>query len=77
MAGLNLGIGAQARAQAQARYGSNPAPTTASEAAYGSAPDVASSRGALAPSHPAGVALWVGLGGAAFLIALYWSLPGK
>lgn len=77
MAGMDLGIGAQARASAQARYGSIPNPTSASEAAYGTAQDVASSRGALGPNHPAGLALWVGLAGFAFLGALYWSLPGK
>jgi hypothetical protein len=78
MAGLNLDMrmGGSARAGAQARYGNSPAPTTATEAAYGTA--LAPSGGLsslLMPNDATGVALWVGVAGLAWLLFLYYSLP--
>lgn len=75
MAGLNLGANVGARAQAY--YGGSPAPQTATEAAFG--PGLAPAPGAasvLSPTHPAGIAFWVGIIGVAGLLAVYYSLPG-
>lgn len=75
MSGLSLGANVGARGQAF--YGSSSTPATASEAAFG--PALAPSPGiggAFSPTQPAGIALWVGLAGVAFLAFLYYSLPG-
>ena len=76
MAGLNLGVGANVGARAQSYYGSDSAPTTATQAAFGTANTVSAGPSALTPTHPAGVALWVGLAGVVFLVGLYYTLPG-
>lgn len=74
--GLSLGVMGNARVGANARYGNTPAPTTAGEAAYGTALNTAPASAALTPAEPGGLAFWLGVAGIALLGGLYWSLPG-
>jgi hypothetical protein len=77
MPGLSLGAGAQVRAGAGApMWGSSPAPTTATEAAYGTAAAPSAATSSLTPTNPAGLAFWIGIAGVTFLVGVYYSLPG-
>jgi len=76
MPGLQLGVGANVRTGAQPSYTSSPAPTTATEAAFGPGASMAPAVAGLAPNTPAGLAVWVGIGGLVLLVAVYFSLPG-
>lgn len=77
MAGLNLGAGAQVRVGGQPSYGTVAAPSSSSEAGfgYGVGNSGGEGVGALAPTHPAGLAFWWGVASVGLLLALYYSLP--
>lgn len=76
MPGLSLGAGAQVRARGNLSYADQPAPTTATQAAFGTeAAPAQSSLSAMAPTHPAGITLWAGVFGIGFLLLVYYSLP--
>lgn len=75
MPGLSLGAGAQVRAGSGYSFSDQVAPTTATQAAFGTEMTPASSTASLAPTHPAGVVFWAGVAGVAFMLFLYWSLP--
>lgn len=76
MAGMRNLLSTQVVAGGTVRAGSAPAPTTASEAAYGTSV-APSAGGATWLSPDAGsIAVWVGLAGVITLAVLYYSLPG-
>lgn len=76
MPGLSLGVGANVRGGGYTTgAGGAPPATTAQGAAFGTASAPAASSASLAPTTPAGVAFWIGIGAVAFLGALYWTLP--
>lgn len=79
MSGLSLHVGGFGGVSAgpQARSGSSPKPTTATEAAFGpgastSAPSMADS---LNPMQPFGLAFWVGVAAVVGLVIVRQSLP--
>jgi hypothetical protein len=76
MPGLRFQTGLDVQSGPQPRYGSAAAPTSAQEAAFGTANAPASPIAALSPANPGGLAFWIGVTGTAFLILLYRSLPG-
>lgn len=76
MPGLNLGVGANVRTTYVNPGGSTPKPTTATEAAFGPAAAPSPGVSSLTPTTPGGLAFWAGVGGALFLVAIYYSLPG-
>lgn len=76
MPGLNLGVGGNVRARAQAYAGNSPPPTTATQAAYGVAFAPSAGVATLLPNNPAGMAATIGFIGLGLLALLYWSLPG-
>lgn len=76
MPGLSLDMGMGVRAAPQARYGSDPSPSSATEAAYGTQGAPSYRGSGLAPTGVAGAAFWTGVAGFVFLLVLYRSLPG-
>lgn len=82
MAGLNFrnqmfGGATPVNAGPQARKGSVPQPTTASQAAWGTSLTASVGAAALMPNDAGGLAIWVGLAGVAALALIYYSLPGE
>lgn len=76
MAGLNLGVMGSVRASGGTGYKTGP--VSATEAGFGPGYTMAgapSSREALAPNDPFGIAFWVGVGSLALLIFVRHSLP--
>ena len=76
MPGLRFTTGLDVATGPTSRYGSVPAPTSASEAAYGPANGPSTPAAGAMPTNPGGLALWAGIGGVVFLILVYRSLPG-
>lgn len=76
MPGLFMDMGMGTRAAPQARYGNAPAPSSATEAAYGVGSAPPQSFSGLSPAGPVGAAFWFGVGGLVFLVVIYRSLPG-
>lgn len=76
MPGLNLGVGANVRGRAQAFGGNSPPPTTATQAAFGSAVAPSAGVSSFMPNTPGGLSVIIGLAGLALLAFTYWSLPG-
>ncbi len=76
MPGMFMDMGLGVRAAPQARYGSDPAPSSATEAAYGTANAPRYGGFGLMPTDVSGVAFWTGVAGFVFLVVLYHSLPG-
>lgn len=74
MPGLRFTTGLDVASGPQARYGNAANPTTATEAAFGTAN--APQGSGLHPGTPGGLAFWAGIGGVVFLLVLYKSLPG-
>lgn len=76
MSGLNLGTGL--RASATVGTGSQPAPATATEAAFGpgySQSGSPSTVAVLAPNDPFGAAFWTGIIAVGLLLLIRHSLP--
>lgn len=76
MPGIFMNVMGNATAAPQARYGNAPAPSTATEAAYGVGSAPPNPRAGLHPGGPTGMAFWTGVAGVAFLLFVYRSLPG-
>ena len=76
MAGLRFQTGLDVASGPAARYGNVPAPTSSTEAAFGTANGPSAPMSALSPANPGGLAFWVGVVGVAGLVLLYRSLPG-
>ncbi len=71
---MDMGMGA--RLGGTARYGNSPAPSSATEAAYGVGSAPPAPRSGLHPFTTVGASFWLGVGGAVFLVLVYRSLPG-
>lgn len=74
MPGLNLGAGGGVRASMGNGMSSSPAPTTATQAAFGSG-GYPSTINALTPNDPFGVAFWASVVAAGLLLWIRHSLP--
>ena len=83
MPGLNLGVMGGVRANTAdsgGGFSSSVAPTTATEAGFGPGYSIAgapSTRAALAPNDPFGVALWGGVACGVILLLIRHSLPSS
>lgn len=76
MPGLTLGAGGGLRAVTGNGMSNNPAPSTASQAAFGTyGGNVPSSANALSPNDPFGISLWTAVIAAGLLLLIRHSLP--
>lgn len=73
---MDMGLGgADTVGVAMPRYGSSPAPSNATEAAFGAGVAVGPRLGGLHPGTPAGFIFWVAIGSTALLAFLYVTAP--
>jgi hypothetical protein len=74
--GLGGGAGSDVAYGDGPRYGNNPAPSTASQAAYGSGGAPVNPQAGLSPATPTGLMFAVGVASFVALVLMYRSLPG-